>query len=50
MIEFITSRGWTMEWGSERCPPGFIEFHHKRRRETFWRLTILEAYQEMGGL
>jgi hypothetical protein len=50
VIDFITSRGYAIDYTSDRCPKGFIEFRHKRDPgKTFWRLTLREAYEELGG-
>lgn len=48
-LDWITSQGYTVDWtATEYCPLGFIEFRHKRRH-TFWRQSIREAYLYLGG-
>lgn len=42
MIDFITARGWTIDFTFDRCPAGFIEFRHKAHL-TFWRQTLKDA-------
>lgn len=49
MIEWICSQGWTVDFtDTGRAPEGFIEFRHKQYI-PFWRLTIREAFEYLGG-
>ncbi len=48
-LDWICSMGWTVDYTSKRCLRKYIEFRHKAHR-TFWRLTILEAFEYLGGV
>lgn len=45
LIDWITSRGWTVDWNQAE---GHIEFRHQVE-PTFWRLSTREAYEYLGG-
>ena len=45
MINWICSHGYTVDFVAS---PGWIEFSHKTKA-TFWKLSIREAFEYLGG-